>query len=858
VLIKRSVNGGLEAEKKLEKILVTIIYLGAAITAGISVGLIEVKADSPEWSKTDFGGKKLDYALWVKNGGEFSVWGWGLQEGTFEDQSNILPNKAFLYLSFNDQAAKEYYHDTLMNMYNQDYDFLHVSTGGGDRSLCDILESYILMREERVFSLPEQEKLEARFRDLAYQDRKIPAGYHQAIAAGLNALTGYILSTTRTEVDYSEDVENMWNYAKKAKSFDDTWSLPENSLHYAGLVIKTMFRVAIYTDKGRIIEEHKGNLKKTMEWILDVFPHNGFAPAFGTTFYHDHVEFFMDALHAGSYYLRDYDRETAQNCKWLATKMFEYGINHPTPQTPHAPRRDYLIRSNPIWIWKYVDDSLPATRPDIAKHGCKAVYRWMFPEEVTHGAWDGYPLEKRFDKLILRDSWNEDAFYLQIEAAPSVSKNKPFANSITNFVYGSEPFSSGHTLDSFNPVWIHRNVISPASQKVDANFEYLHDYPDYAASKTSVEGWDRHVGMIKKGYTVVYDFSSSDSTLYWHLQGTPTWHPDYVELRKGDYQLNLYYPGTGWFSSTHEDKYTWHDEPQKQYWYVGDPSRELKLKGARTFATVLYPYRGENPEVAAIIPTQRGVIWIEAEDAEVISSEMKIGSDINASGGRYIYALQGSDPDDKGYLEYEIDVAEPGTHRLWARCYWPDNAANSFWASFDGGTETILGNDLNFGSWHWVSGQSYALPEGKHMLRIRDREDGSRLDKLLLTPSSAHVPRGVSETKEISIYPEAVGVKLVHSNYTDWNGVSHATGKVRYDIVTTDAEMFWARKTSGRWSISFVKGGRFEIMMGERPISVRVNEHLLVEKREWNHSSGILRIDSPYAEGTIEILIEGG
>jgi len=845
-----------EREKKLEKILVTIVYLGATIAFSISVDLTQVKAGISRWSKTDFEGKKMDYALWVKNGGEFSVWGWGVEEGTFVDQTCILLNKAFLYFSFNDQAAKEYYHDTLMNMYNQDYDF-HISSGGGDRSLCDILESYILMREEGVFSLPEQEKLETRFRDLAYQDRKVPVGYHQAIVAGLNALTGYILNTTKTKVNYSEDVENMWNYAKKAKSFDDTWSLPENSLHYAGLIIKTMFRVAVYTDNGRIINEHQANLKKTMEWILDVFPHNGFAPAFGRTFYHDHVEFFMDALHAGAYYLRDYDIETAQNCKWLATKMFEYGINHPTLQTPDTPRRDYLIRSNPMWIWKYVDDSLPIGKPDVAKHGSKAVYRWMFPREVTHGAWDGYLLEKRFDKLILRDSWDEDAFYLQIEAAPSVSKNEPFANSITNFVYGSEPFSTGHTLDSFNPVWTHRNVISPTGQKVDASFEYLHDYPDYVASKTSVEGWHRHVGMIKKGYAVVYDFSSGDSTLYWHLQGTPTWHTDYVELRKGDYQLNLYYPSNGWFSSTHEDKYTWNEDSHQQYWYVGDPSRELKLKSAKTFATVLYPYRGENPTVTAITPTQRGMIWIEAEDAQVISSGMKIGSDINASGEGYIYAPKGSDPHDKGYLEYEIDIPEPGTYRLWARCYWPDTAANSFLESFDGGTETILGNDLSFDSWHWVPGQSYPFSEGKRLLRIRDREDGSRLDKLLLTPSSAYIPKGVGEVKEISIYPEAVGVKLVHSSYTDWNGVSHATGKVKYDIVTTDVEMFWARKTSRRWTLAFVKGGRFEIMMGERPIGVRVNDDLLMEEKEWIYSSGILRIDSSYPEGTVEIFMEG-
>ena len=36
--------------------------------------LTQVKAGISRWSKTDFEGKKMDYALWVKNGGEFWIW----------------------------------------------------------------------------------------------------------------------------------------------------------------------------------------------------------------------------------------------------------------------------------------------------------------------------------------------------------------------------------------------------------------------------------------------------------------------------------------------------------------------------------------------------------------------------------------------------------------------------------------------------------------------------------------------------------------------------------------------------------------------------------------------------------------
>jgi len=805
------------------------------------------------WTVADFQGRKMDYAYWVKSGGEFSIWGWDVEKGTFQEDIDKLVNKALLYLAFRDEEAKKYYHDTLMNMYKQNHDF-YVSAGGGDRSLCDILESYILMRTKGVFSISEQRKIEEHFKKLAYKDREIEVGTHQAIEAGLNALTGYILDTTKTGVDHSKDVRNMWNYAKRAKSFDDTWSLPENSLHYIGLIIKTMFRVAVYTDGGAIIKNNKENLKKTMEWIIDVFPHNGFAPSFGRTFYHDHIEFLMDALHAGSYYLRDYDLETAQNCKWLATKMFEYGISHPTPQ-PWGPRDDYLIRSNPIWLWKYIDDSLEMVEPDLKKHGSKAVYRLFGRDsDFPYDVYDGYPLEKRLDKIILRDSWNEDALYIQVEAAPDVCKNEPYGNSITNFVYGTEAFSSGHTMDiPLNRVWTYRNVIAPCAQKTDATLSYLYDYPHYVASKTSVKGWDRHIGLIKKGYAVVYDFCSQDSTAYWHLQGTPVWHKDYVELVKGDYQLNVYYPNNGWYSVSHYDKYTWNKGIRDQYWYVGDPSRELELKNVKTFAVVLYPYRNENPLVTAIAPTQNGIIWIEAEDANFVSSEMMIGLDNKASKGKYIYAPDISDPEDEGYMEYQIDILTPGIYKIWARCYWPDGAANSFFVSTDEESEVILGNDQTFNFWHWVPGPLYRLSTGKHILKIRDREDGSRLDKILLTDNTVYVPTGMYGESS-NIYPGAVGVKLVSSEYTDWNGASYGGMKINYDIIATDAVMFWVRNQREKWLVSFVKGRYLEIQMKNKPISIKLNGHFLIENEDWVYVSDNLVMDLPFIDGTIEIL----
>ena len=68
----------------------------------------------------------------------------------------------------------------------------------------------------------------------------------------------------------------------------------------------------------------------------------------------------------------------------------------------------------------------------------------------------------------------------------------------------------------------------------------------------------------------------------------------------------------------------------------------------------------------------------------------------------------------------------------------------------------------------------------------------------MLYPYRGETPTvtSIQPTKSgFSIYPDAVGVKLAHSTYTDWNGASEISGKIKYDIIVTDSEIFWARET---------------------------------------------------------------
>ncbi len=713
-------------------LLLTIVYPLQQRFGESGIGASDPRAEPvlSTWTKSDFEGKKMDYAYWLKAGyGEYNV------DDDDTPETNPLVNDALLWLAFRDPQAHKRYHDLLMRFYYDEFPFLIKK---GERRLAAIIESYIYMRDENAFTIREQKKLENWFKRLTYLNRKksyrclpdniyrlirhpshivrnldhvlrdfsstyinlgyiisYPMGAKQAGSAGLNAVTGYMLDSSLTGVDHSQDVKNMWDFAKTARTFDDTYAPPENSAHYAAYIIASMLRIAIYTDHGYIIQNNRENFRRCMDWIMKIMPHNGFVPSFGTTWFKDHVFPYVEILHAGAHYLND------SRYKWLATQMFKYGLEH----NP-ADR----VEVNPIWIWKYVDDSLPMVEPSVKDYGCEAVYRYV--GYGYYNAWDGSKLDLKLDKIILRDSWGSEGFYLQIEAAPKCYKNEPYANSITNFVYGGEAFSSDHRLEEpSNQGWEQRNVVGPPPERrIDAVLNYLHNFDSYVAVSTSAGKWIRQVGMVKLAYTVVFDFVPYQGTAYWHLQGTPMWHSDYVELVKGSNQLNVYYPHYGWYSVSYFDKYTWNSQDYRDgYWYVGDPSRELELHDAKTWAVLLFPYRGELPIVTAVTP------------------------------------------------------------------------------------------------------------------KIGDSE----------------------------IYPYAIGLKLVQSSYTDWHGASHTDGEIKYDLIQTDAEIFWARETNVDWTISFVDGRSFRIPVRLPPKSILFEG---VPNKNWDYTEGLLTFSPPRPKGTIKIL----
>lgn len=79
---------------------------------------------------------------------------------------------------------------------------------------------------------------------------------------------------------------------------------------------------------------------------------------------------------------------------------------------------------------------------------------------------------------------------------------------------------------------------------------------------------------------------------------------------------------------------------------------------------------------------------------------------------------------------------------LWFRVWWQDGCGNSLAAGIDGHRPLLVGNDGTYRAWHWVRGPAIDLPAGPHVLALVPREDGIRLDQILIACETAPPPVG--------------------------------------------------------------------------------------------------------------------
>ena len=153
--------------------------------------------------------------------------------------------------------------------------------------------------------------------------------------------------------------------------------------------------------------------------------------------------------------------------------------------------------------------------------------------------------------------------------------------------------------------------------------------------------------------------------------------------------------------------------------------------------------------------------WLEAEHADSIDPIFTVANDSAASEGQYIYVPNGhgvsTSTPSNNFASYEVTITEADSYKLWGRVITPNDSDDSFWVQVDDGTDQkwhiVVGS-----SWHWdyVDHNNFGsgtpslfnLSAGTHTIKIKWREDGTKIDKLVLTNDMSLVPSGVGEVAE--------------------------------------------------------------------------------------------------------------
>jgi hypothetical protein len=195
-------------------------------------------------------------------------------------------------------------------------------------------------------------------------------------------------------------------------------------------------------------------------------------------------------------------------------------------------------------------------------------------------------------------------------------------------------------------------------------------------------------------------------------------------------------------------------------------------------------------------------IWVEAEAARhglggKITSPLLILDDAAASHGSYVEVLAGNDsktsmPAAEGVTALTFDVAASGTFRIWARVIAANDGNDSFWVKMDGGS-AIKWNEIPLGSaWHWVLVQAegagspaqFSLAAGSHTLSIGYREDGTKLDTLVVTSDTSFNPNAtLTGAPAVPIANANSEESTETAALVSWNAVPGATS---YTVIRDD------------------------------------------------------------------------
>lgn len=108
----------------------------------------------------------------------------------------------------------------------------------------------------------------------------------------------------------------------------------------------------------------------------------------------------------------------------------------------------------------------------------------------------------------------------------------------------------------------------------------------------------------------------------------------------------------------------------------------------------------------------------------------------------------------KGEAVYRVKVPKAGTYVVWLRTWWLDGCGNSCRIAVNDLPPLLVGEDATYKVWEWRFARKAGtdtplkLPfkEGVNILRVLNREDGIKVDQILITSDTALRPVGPMPT----------------------------------------------------------------------------------------------------------------
>lgn len=167
---------------------------------------------------------------------------------------------------------------------------------------------------------------------------------------------------------------------------------------------------------------------------------------------------------------------------------------------------------------------------------------------------------------------------------------------------------------------------------------------------------------------------------------------------------------------------------------------------------VVTAFREKQAALVKVLVQPGGLAYLEAEDG-LVMPDMTVAEAPDASGGRYVWTegVSGARGGSDGSVTWRLDIARAADYYVWGRVLTPTDDDDSFFLA-------LSGEDLDYGPAEWHTGRhdvwtwtpfrepgvkkpaAVAMPGGAVRLEIHGREDGAKLDRLMITDDPGLAP----------------------------------------------------------------------------------------------------------------------